>query len=346
MALNDNGGRKRLTSEYVSTTLGKYVISGYIDNDIFPNDAQITISPKSFIFATNNAQQELKNILDKTSATDGAIKSLSGIDYVRYISNLFAIGTQFEGKVKINQPPDENSVNIYFLKKDPGNLSLHFADNCSFIGYNRAIICDAKFIRGTIDRLRTITKSYDVVLYTPKGPIDLSTDSKSQKMVANLLMSNFMTWVLGHEIGHAINDYEFVTKLNKSLHFDLEYNEKEKAADAFVARAILHSEGDASTFKTMLGEFIQQEFREVFRSTNHLTNEGLRELEESSFPLHNKLKVNVSKYQVPLILRALHVMDNMLSLQPSLDSTGYYQEIEKNIHIEYSILQRLFLQGL
>lgn len=336
ISLNNSGSTIKLSKDYVFSALTQYVENEYTDNSVFPDDAEVAISPLAFTYATNNAEKELKEIFETSEVKNTDVKTISGFKYIEYIANLFVANTDFQGKVSINKPPIDGYINIYFLKKDDRNLTEYFNGNCSFIGFYRAIICDSNFIKETMDDLGSVKKTFDIVLFTPEGQVDLSVDHESQKLIANHLMANFVTWILGHEIGHAVNHYDYL--MNKvgaeALHFDLTYDEKEEEADYFVAKTILKSEGDASTFKTVLGEFIQQEYRRHFKKNGNSSLEHIDNMDNHNFPLENSLTIPVSKYRVPLLLRSLHVMDTLLELQPNLDSTGYYDALKEKITLE------------
>jgi len=75
------------------------------------------------------------------------------IPLVKAIAEDFVRGTPFEEKVTVNQQPLEDHVNIYFLREDPEHLTPRFRENCCYIGYQNAILCDANFIASVFNSL-------------------------------------------------------------------------------------------------------------------------------------------------------------------------------------------------
>lgn len=336
----NNGTNFNRSSSEIHRILTTYMKEGVVNNQVFPLDLNLSVSSKAYTYATNNANQEIKTFLDRLELeSEDDLQVLNGMDYVQFISELFVIGTSFQGKVNINKKPVYDSLNIYFLNSDRARLSKHFKNNCSFIGYYNTIICDANFIKKTINKLGRIQKTYDIALYTKDGVIDLAKNHKYQRMIVNRLKGNVLTWILGHEIGHVVLHNKIPLEDKKQLHFNLIYDEKEKEADEFVVKKILLSEGRASEFKTILGEFIHQEYREQYYTNNQDISKVIEsQIELRDFPLHSKIEINQSRFEVPLLLRAVHMIQTLLNLVPEHDSTGYYTEIENNINIKKSIL--------
>lgn len=340
LVINKGTNQPNLNSpEYVRKALTEYVDKKSTNNEILPDDLGFSVHPAAYTYATNNAGEEIRDFFTKiTSEREAQFRTLYGMEYIRFVSELFVIGTPFQGRVNINSPPEIDSINIYFLNSDSSRLSRHFEGNCAFIGHYHTIICDANFIGKIINDLDQIQKTYDIVLYTPEGAVDLAKDKELQKAIVDRLKGNVITWILGHEIGHAVLHYNLVVEDKEQLHFDLTYDKKEEA-DIYVAKKIVLSEGRASEFKTILGEFIHQEYRKEYRKSNpELSRNKILEMESRDFPLNSTLAVEQSKYKVPLLLRALHVIDALLKVAPNHDETGYFSAIENSIEIKKSIL--------
>ena len=330
--------RSPLNEIYIRTIILDYIDKGLLVDDVFPDDIEMPADPNSYFVA---------EVLEGEATPPSPFPTLSGMKYIRYIASAFVRDTPFEGKLNINSPPEIGHINIYFLREDSESLSNKFENNCTFIGYYRAILCDAHFFESIFQEIDQINEVYDIAfinLDEEGGPPtierpDMSSDNENTAMIRALMKANILTWVLGHEIGHAILHYELVTGGEKSFHFDLGYDTEEEEADTFVAEQSAVTDERAAELLTFLAEFIHQEFRREFIRKHQDNAESYRDaLKEVDFPLKNKIRVAQGRFSVPLLLRALYVVKALLKVAPWHQDVEYYDTIAKNIEIKQSAL--------
>jgi len=351
----------------VKRVLSKYVESDLVDVD-YVNDER-----KRFILTTKvldySGDLTIGDILAQVHEAQKRPEELelkvSFLEFIGLVANHFAKGTRFADHVQINQAPRAGHLNIYFLKEDPNGLTQHFKNNCSYIGYQDAIICDAAFVSTYLERFDHIDKLYDTLI----TEYDLGDAQgfeaslvKNQDLVSQYLKQNFLIWLIGHEIGHAILHKTVITRQSEQLHFDLNYDDHEKEADMFVARNVVTSPALGVHFRVLLGEFIQQEFRSLYRIQHPEESKQLTESEDRRLVLERKIIVDYSRYSLPVILRAMRLME-VISLDSAtneraqygiiegkvilMDSLGYsYHQIEGNIDIPAKPFSRNYIKYL
>lgn len=255
-------------------------------------------------------------------------------EFVMEVGRHFAKGTRFADHVQINGPPQADYPNIYFLNDDPDRLTQYFKNNCSYIGYQNAIICDAAFVSTYLARFNQIDKLYDTLIteYDPGEVQGFSASlTKNTELVSQYLKQNFLIWLIGHEIGHAILHKHHVMLEPKDLHFDLNYDDNEKQADSFVANNIVTSPTLGVHFRVLLGEFIQQEFRNLYKAQHPQESTNLSESEDRQLILNKKINVNYSRYSVPIILRAVRLMEVISAQNSSIKESAQYGIIDSKI---------------
>jgi len=89
----------------------------------------------------------------------------------------------------------------------------------------------------------------------------------------------------------------------------------------------------ASRFWVSTGEFVHQEFRRIYREQASKSDGGLSTIDLQDFVLENKIVVPYSKYNVPMLLRAVRIVNKLLEAVPKIDNTGYYQEVADNMKV-------------
>lgn len=151
------------------------------------------------------------------------------------------------------------------------------------------------------------------------------------------MRGGFLAWYLGHEIGHAVLHSSYVRESGRNVHFDdPDYDHRELEADSYVARALTEPSALTSNFWNSIGEFIENEYRNVYKELQPLGR--VREVNPHAdfFPLRYEMTIEYSQYSMPLLLRASRIIDVLTQQSPGLDSTGYYQAVRQNIKVKQS----------
>ena len=333
-----NESRTPTDAEFRAIIQG-YLDKGYIVHDVFPSNIAMPALKDSFPLAA---------VLQGTLPSFGNFPRLKGRDYVEYIINHIVSGTEFEGKVNVNDVPMKGHINIYFLSQDEEHLSRNFDKNCTFIRIYRTVLCDAMLIESIFEQIDSIEELYDIAIITLDKATrkaignerpDISKDPEMREQLLSLMKGSVLTWILGHEIGHAILHYDLVGGKDRELHFDFAYDKVEEAADAFVAEQAARIDGRGAEIATLLGEFIEQEFRRHYlMEMTTVSGDVRKKLSDNNFSLLNKITVKRERGRVPLLLRALYVKKALLKKallanSPEHGSMERYDRILENIEL-------------
>ena len=331
---------QRSSDKYIGEILRQYVRDG-LTVEIFGEETErLTVSGDSLTYSAGTLDDIFHQIRQKRQSPGfESSRSLTASQYLNEIIGRLAVGTHYEDRFRINQDPDLETLNIYFLKEDPANLVDEFEQNCAFIGWMNAIICDANFVKDRLNEVISWERYYSITLLdseTETGEIG-TTDPEVKKILDNLMQGCFITWFLGHEIGHAVLHANYVRGSGRNVHFnDPEYDGREREADDFVADRLIDPSRLSSTFLVMLGEFIEQEYRRMY---DVLKPQGKTEevgLNSDRFPIRYALEVEYSQFNMPILVRAVQIADRLTQRAPSLDSTGHYKKVLQNINLTRS----------
>lgn len=293
---------------------------------------------ESYTFHVANRQLDFSDgltfgdVIDETNrivATDAhdLEDTLSFLDYIRLVALEFARGTRFDGKVTVNDTPSANFLNIYFLKSDPLHLTSSFKD-CSSIGYDNAIICNAGFFESLLRRVDEYEVIHDVVVLRVEDPGSFRFNIRLPENIAivkKYVKQCIVVWLLGHEIAHAVLHRDHISGLrDQEVHFAGMRNEVEKEADTYVARVADSLLPTHVQFSLMLGEFIHQEFRRIYLEDNPTDGLDAESEAQHDFFRDRRITLDVSQGSYPLILRALHIKKSLDEDRPELVDCATY----------------------
>jgi hypothetical protein len=241
-------------------------------------------------------------------------KALSFNDYVGAVASRMTAPTRFHGRITINDIPRVGYLNIIFLAADPDGIFKGFKGNtCAYIGTLDTILCNAVTLRKIFDGFDEIHENYTTSIMTmdDDGTLNFSATDHLDT-VRQSLKQNFLIWLLGHEIGHAVLHSKLVAARSQSFHVDVAYDKREQEADQFVVRAIRSDPVLQATFPIILLEFIEQEFHRLYRDQFGIDQ---RIIPAKRLP-GNVIIVQTKTFSVPLLIRAIRIMDATLIDNP------------------------------
>jgi hypothetical protein len=322
--------RQLMDEKWVQRSLTEYASPELVKKSNFDQYGDFNLALQAVTFPAGSSVDELIKRLDEQipeSQRSSANLKLTFIKYIEQVGLLFASGSRFDGKVQVNLPPRSDFINIYLIDEDRARLVQNFNSNCVYIGYLNAIVCDVRFFKKYFSFIDGISKIYDIVLTDITTRAQVPIEGQLLEKVRLYMKQSFIVWVLGHEIGHAILHKDVVLARRRQLHFDLDYDEYEVAADTFAAEKLAPNTALASNFSIASGEFIHQEYRRLYRESFY---DG-SDMDSRDFIMNNSLVVNYDRYRVPVLLRAIRVVNRLGEVNHSVDGTGYFGGLEKNI---------------
>lgn len=294
-----------------------------------------SIPQKSFYYGGGFTYGQLRqSIASEVRQGIGGLERTSPFfDYVRYVAESFAQGTRFHGHVTVNQSPQQGYLNLYFVKHARADRAIyHDVPQCSYVGFEDAIFCDSDSIADAFSQIDRIGTNQSVVIAV------LEADQKLRvNMLANLdvlrrlLKQNLLIWVIGHEVGHAVHDRDWILAHDAPIHFDGNYNDREERADAFVAGVVLQNNLLGANFTTLLLEFINQTFDQDYRAQYGRTPDFMPGAKNSP------LRIRTGRFSRPLLLRAVQVMEQVLKLDPAAMDRADYTVVNGSLGYVHSI---------
>lgn len=284
--------------------------------------AQFSIPQKSFYYGGGFTYGQLRQaIADQVrQGIDHLDRSTSLLPYAQYIAEAFVQDTRFHGRVTVNRTPIPGYLNLYFVKHaGPEKASAADVPQCSYVGFDDAIFCDSDSIAASFAQIDKVQTDESVVIAV------LDPDQKLHvNMLANLdvlrrlLKENLLIWVIGHEVGHAVHDHDWILDHDAPLHFDGDYNNREERADTFAAGVVLRNNQLGANFTTLLLEFITQAFEQEFRSQYKHKPDFL------PGTTNTPVRIRTGRFSRPLLLRSVQVMEQVLKLDSTaLDKADY-----------------------
>jgi hypothetical protein len=237
-------------------------------------------------------------------------KTASGL---KEIVEPFIRGTRFEGKFNTTGEPRQAFLNVYVARLGlPGRLA-SISCNCAYVG-DSIIVCDQKF-------LSTFESTVNFTINSFYGR-DVKTIWEQQKNIieqVNRRIAHVMeSWILGHEVGHAILHGD------TSLDHRRAYSERQEleADRYFIEKAL--SDADVQQRQTLsfgLSQFIFAVMGIAFNETSKVTHheEGKAIIAPSVDGIHP-----------PWLIRALNLGERM---DDDVQS-DFYKRLASNVLIK------------
>jgi hypothetical protein len=180
-----------------------------------------------------------------------------------YLENCLSLLNQSYGKnlqsINVNGTIRSDSVNIYFIERDPERLFTAFKGNCAYTGYRNIIICDLSYV----NEWQSLPNDERPIWQTLAGKRATAEDEEFGFAMVKALRMNFVLWILGHEIGHLAHGhlkhhYAFGAKGSEFTinNFDGRGSKEEQEADEFMVEAA--TGGVAEVFYLTLSDIITQ----------------------------------------------------------------------------------------
>ena len=330
-----SGGTTVSSSSKVRASLQRYEQLGLFRPSLFDASSGFLWPKIAFDYGVNMSIDEVVKRMEAAQSKHVGPNEidLSFAEFANQVGLLFTKGTKFEGKFQLNRAPRDDFINLYILDDDPEKIAKHFRRNCEYIGYYNAIICDAQLFKMYFAFVDAIQKTYDIAVYDRVTRTRKPIEGNDLSEVKSGIKLSIVVWVLGHEIGHALFHKDILLRENIGLHFDFEYNKYEQEADGFVAQGLIGDWPLATKFWISTGEFVHQEFRRIYREQAPKDDSAISTIDSQDFVIENEIAVPYSKYHVPMILRAVRIVNKLIEAVPKIDSTGYYRAVADNMNV-------------
>ena len=227
----------------------------------------------------------------------------------------FLAGTPFAGKLNTSGPPQEGFLNVYFAKaKLPGRLS-SIKCNCAYIGFS-TVICDDQFIASfrsavNFSRASFYGKDASTIFEQERAVIEQVNQRTSQTLTS---------WILGHEIGHAV------------LHGSMSYERRQRVTEK--------QELEADNF------FIERASREADRQGRQNLSWGITQFIFGIFGVASSpaagraggrvviIAPSTDGIHPPWLIRALKLGERMTQMDPDRpQQNNFYESLLSNVEV-------------
>lgn len=317
------GATLRSREEAVIRTLGRYKERGLFVDDVMGDPTDSYMLPINIDYPYNPTQQQLTDAFQRQQEKLKDLKELPPNEFLAAMIEVAVKGTRFEERIRINEIPTNDHLNIYFLSYDPERLVHGFHNNCSYIGLCNAIICDAKYLKTMLAEIE-------------KETVGLGIEEKGARGLAKLNKMSFMYWIIAHEAGHAICHHKSIVEDERPAHFyGSEVEHREIEADQFVCNGLIQNLNWAGAFANSINLLLEREY--------------VREIEEEwGEPLSHHVPAEMKGWDLykivegtpivvedrnSLVVRLTRILCTLVSTKRGIDDSGHYHRVRSNLSI-------------
>lgn len=306
----------------------------YLVNPLDFLQTEITIPGSSFRYDKGDIDG-FKSGISRVEATEETFETVDSLNFLDRIASIPEImDTKLEGKIRVNKGYEPKHVNIYFLNSRLAPDILRGA--CAYVGYGGIILCDGDSLTEIIESLVARNEFLQFLIYDVskeralrKNEMSEETRNTSHAYIAG----GFLSWVLAHEIGHYIYDYDDVEKQKYIAHFENKnlLSAKEVRADEFAAKSMERSRLGSTVTGMSLMEFMAVRLSEFAPNSKSLTTEQSNLLRRGQLPDSFGLKLKNTR-DSRLLIRAASVAF-IFSQSENFGDGGFSQQILSSVEI-------------
>ena len=280
----------------------------------------------------------------RLSPDQSGVRNVGLEGYIGVLADLLLKDTEFQGRFALNDSPDEGRINLYIVSCDLSDIIPGFkSSSCTYIGFFNAIVCRSAYFKEKFFEIDETDRIYALTVLRVDSNVEIGPDSAFalEKAISALKQSIF-TWIIGHEIGHAVLHKSYVSRSGNDLHWNYSYTIHEQEADRYVASKIAETPQllTNSGVHVTIGEIIEQEYRKELKQVHPDISE---EVTHTRFmPSVIPLTLHPLPGEIPLLMRAVKMRRALLDAGIFQDPYGYFSVVENNIYVEsVASLERL-----
>lgn len=311
----------------------------YLVNPLDFLQTEITIPGSTFTYKRGDIDEFQNGIsrLDETEETFEKVDSLTFLDRIASIPE--TMDPKLEGKIRVNKDYDPKHVNIYFLNSRIAPDTLRGA--CAYVGYGGIILCDGDSLTEIIESLVARDEFLQLLIYDASKGRALRKDEMDEETLNTshaYITGGFLSWILAHEIGHYIYDYDDVERRKYVAHFENKdlLSAKEVRADEFAAKSMERSHLGSTITGISLMEFMAVRLSEFAPSSKSLTKEQADLLHRGQLPEIFSLKLSSTR-DSRLLIRAASV-SSIFSQSENFGDGGFSEQVLSSVTVSGSFI--------
>lgn len=296
--------------------------------------------PKTVIpFRKDFTVGELTDVLQENIAAkpESLVDRYGFSNFVLFLGRSFAVSPDSPFRsVSFNSDLKPASLAIWFIDPstldDPQQLG---NTTCAYLGFADVIVCNTAVVRQALNDIAKISQSQSLALNYCDGECP---DSFRMNLLGNLddlrslLQQNFIFWLIGHEIGHAVRHRDWALISSQPLHFLGRYDPREVEADHFVGEAVDRLPALKASFAPLLLEYADQRFLALYRQRSGPL--------DMVIPAENQPKTVLKLDADPeagLLFRALGMITTILARDPQALGQIYLRPIGTSLGFVNSV---------